>query len=683
MKTNGKIMSYVKACVLLLIVTILLLPTTPALFTDAQKNKGDTRSTLIFSDDFNDGDLAGWTITTQGSGLIQISGSQYHSAPYSMRMYSPSGTSSLAMATNQVVFNPATTDYNVSFYFRLTSSSNHWFDVFVNTPQILTVIDTGTDFKYRYGTQNILIMTLNQNQWYHIQYVVNVAQSNYGIYVDGVYKATAPFCGGSGDPQTFTIGDFESGSANYGEAFWDDFLIISLVMSDDFNDNNLDGWTVTTQGSGIVQTSAAQYVSSPYSMRMYSPTSPASKAMATYTMSTLDITKNYNVSFYFRIPTTTHHWFDVFTNPPQTTTVIDTSYQFIYRTGGNNFLIMTLTPNTWYRMDYYVHPSQQTYDIYVNNQFKVTAPFNGESGNPQTFRIGDLEYGTSNYGEGFWDDFVVIQAVPNQPPNSPSNPSPSDGATGVDINTDLSWTCTDPDAGDTLKYDVYFGTTNPPTTKVSANQTGTTYDPGTMNYSTIYYWQIISWDNHGAFTVGAVWSFTTELLPSPTQVTDITPWHTWTEDMYKGTGGYPGKYPGQNYTYQSNSTETGNDLYFMFYWGDTTNTVVGPISGGSASATHAYALYGYYNITVTVKHGPSGTESNPSTARQVKMFKSGDTNNDGFVSWRDIDPFVTAMNGKAAYYAAFPTGYFYAGDCNFDHYVSWRDIDPFVSYMNT
>ena len=167
----------------------------------------------------------------------------------------------------------------------------------------------------------------------------------------------------------------------------------------------------------------------------------------------------------------------------------------------------------------------------------------------------------------------------------------------------------------------------------------------------------------------------------PTQVTDITAWHTDSRDLYKGIGGYPGKYSGQPYTYQSTSTETGNDLYFTFYWGDTTNTVVGPVTG-SASATHIYAL-GTYSITVTVKHGPSGTPSNPSTARSVTMFKAGDTNTDGSVNWRDIDPFVTAMNGPIAYYAAFPAGYYYTGDTNFDHTVNWRDIDPFVALMGT
>ncbi len=171
-------------------------------------------------------------------------------------------------------------------------------------------------------------------------------------------------------------------------------------------------------------------------------------------------------------------------------------------------------------------------------------------------------------------------------------------------------------------------------------------------------------------------------ITPPTQATDITAWHTDARDMYKGIGGYTGKYPGQPYTYQSTSTETGNDLYFTFYWGDTTNAVVGPVSG-SASATHIYGLYGTYSITVTVKHGPSGTESSASDARQVKMFKAGDTNNDGSVNWRDIDPFVTAMSGKAAYYGTYSTGYYYTGDCNFDLFVNWRDIDPFVALMGT
>ena len=50
----------------------------------------------------------------------------------------------------------------------------------------------------------------------------------------------------------------------------------------------------------------------------------------------------------------------------------------------------------------------------------------------------------------------------NQAPNSPSNPSPADSALNVSRFVVLSWTCTDPNAGDTLRYDVVVGSTNPP-----------------------------------------------------------------------------------------------------------------------------------------------------------------------------------------------------------------------------
>src|SRR5262249_503361 len=45
----------------------------------------------------------------------------------------------------------------------------------------------------------------------------------------------------------------------------------------------------------------------------------------------------------------------------------------------------------------------------------------------------------------------------NAPPNVPSFPIPTAGATGVAYNTTLQWTGSDPE-GQPLEYDVYFGT---------------------------------------------------------------------------------------------------------------------------------------------------------------------------------------------------------------------------------
>lgn len=92
-------------------------------------------------------------------------------------------------------------------------------------------------------------------------------------------------------------------------------------------------------------------------------------------------------------------------------------------------------------------------------------------------------------------------------PGLASNPNPADGATGIDLTVDLSWT-----AGyGTTSHDVYFGTSNPP--PFIRNQTAATFDPGTIAPGQ-YYWRIDEVNSGGA-TTGTVWSFTTIGLPPP------------------------------------------------------------------------------------------------------------------------------------------------------------------------
>jgi len=109
-------------------------------------------------------------------------------------------------------------------------------------------------------------------------------------------------------------------------------------------------------------------------------------------------------------------------------------------------------------------------------------------------------------GDGIVDDTVFTT-----PPNVPGNPSPSDGATEVSLNTTLSWNASDPD-GDNLTYYVYFGTDeNLPL--ASDNQTELTYSP-TSGYNTTYYWRIVARDSNGIAAESPIWSFSTCSEPS-------------------------------------------------------------------------------------------------------------------------------------------------------------------------
>ncbi|MFQ5870248.1 MAG: leucine-rich repeat domain-containing protein, partial [Candidatus Zixiibacteriota bacterium] len=103
----------------------------------------------------------------------------------------------------------------------------------------------------------------------------------------------------------------------------------------------------------------------------------------------------------------------------------------------------------------------------------------------------------------------AIGPTPNQPPNPPSNPHPPDGATEQPLNVVLSWSCSDPDSGDVLTFDVYFGSDSIPPL-VSSTQSETTYDPPeNLEQNQTYYWKIVAMDGHYEQTVSPIWSFGT------------------------------------------------------------------------------------------------------------------------------------------------------------------------------
>ena len=104
-------------------------------------------------------------------------------------------------------------------------------------------------------------------------------------------------------------------------------------------------------------------------------------------------------------------------------------------------------------------------------------------------------------------------AVASAPPYTPSSPSPAHRRSYVSVNADLSWTGGDKDTGDTVIYDVYFGTSSIPPL-VASDQSVNTYEPGTLTDSTLYYWKVVAKDTHGLETEGPVWSFDTGYDPA-------------------------------------------------------------------------------------------------------------------------------------------------------------------------
>lgn len=226
----------------------------------------------------------------------------------------------------------------------------------------------------------------------------------------------------------------------------------------------------------------------------------------------------------------------------------------------------------------------------------------------------------------------------NKAPYPPSDPSPADSGS-ADIDTDLSWSGSDPD-GDPVTFSVYFGTdVDPP--RVVTDQSAKTHDPGTLEYNETYYWKVSCKDDHGAVTHGKLWMFSTvpnegpsaPSNPSPANASDdqpLSPQMTWqvsvdpegddvTYDIYLDTADPPVSKVDSNLTSASyNSSPLGYGT--RYYW-----QVVAKDDHGNATSGPVWNFTTGDNGPPTQPSGPSPGSGVPDQPITVELSWSPST----------------------------------------------------------
>jgi len=273
-----------------------------------------------------------------------------------------------------------------------------------------------------------------------------------------------------------------------------------------------------------------------------------------------------------------------------------------------------ITFNTWYHVALVINGSIAM--LYMNGQFVVKGEnvtvistdsdlyigrnhwnaddlFNGTIDEVRISNIArdgswiNTSYNNQNEPSTFYS--IGNEEVFNNPPYEPSNPDPINGSYNVNINVNLSWTGGDPDPGDTLTYDVYFGNNSPPP-KVVDNQTNTVFDPGTLEINSTYYWRIIAWDDIGWFTKSPLWLFSTGDNMPPAKP-DI---------LLASAFGRPGTQ--LNFSVVTIDPDE-DEVYYKWDWGDGNySDWLGPYSSGlNITTNHTWTKLGEFEIKVKAK----------------------------------------------------------------------------------
>jgi hypothetical protein len=184
------------------------------------------------------------------------------------------------------------------------------------------------------------------------------------------------------------------------------------------------------------------------------------------------------------------------------------------------YTVSTFSTNQWYHVAVvYSNSSASNYArFYINGipESSIAVGTGAQVDLTKTALIGACDMGGSVIGRNFdgrIDDLRIYDSVLSETQiqqmvgaGSPaSTPMPSDGATGVSIESELSW---QPGVIGALSYDVYFDTNNPPTTLIADDITDTNVYAGPLEYGRTYYWQVDKTSAYGTKT-GDVWNFST------------------------------------------------------------------------------------------------------------------------------------------------------------------------------
>jgi hypothetical protein len=315
-----------------------------------------------------------------------------------------------------------------------------------------------------------------------------------------------------------------------------------------------------------------------------------------------------------------------------------------------------------------------SYDVYFGTSSPGT--FIGNQSDT-SYNPGTLNYSTTYYWRidsqntggtttgAVWS--FQTEATPIIPPAQVTAPNPTSGVTNVPINQQLGWAA----ATGATSYDVYFGTVSPGT--FIGNQSGTSYNPGTLNYNTTYYWRIDSKNGSGT-TTGNIWSFTTQLAPAPSPTPANTATNVTTNqqlswgavngatsyDVYFGTSS-PGTFKGNQAGTTYNPGALSNNI--TYYW---------RIDSKNAGGTTTGAVWSFTTIVVppvqVTTPSPANGAINVVTTTQLSWASaSGAISYDVYfdittTGWSPITTSITALNYTSPTALAYYTTYYWRID---------------------
>lgn len=230
---------------------------------------------------------------------------------------------------------------------------------------------------------------------------------------------------------------------------------------------------------------------------------------------------------------TTYTWrVDVKDSPPSGTSLTTTGPTWTFKTESDPTAVSLSSPSNnaivnaasgatlvWTGGDSPDNCSGIRYTLYLDQTTNPSTVVGSNLTN-KSLTVSNLQHGVWYYWKvvvtntlGVTKTSAVWRFLLNRPPVTPHTPFPTHQNIEVPVSIpQLTWECSDPD-GDSILYDVYFGTSaTPPLVASGITLKNWTIPTGTLQWNTRYYWKIVASDTWST-TTGPIWWFVCNRYP--------------------------------------------------------------------------------------------------------------------------------------------------------------------------
>ncbi len=238
----------------------------------------------------------------------------------------------------------------------------------------------------------------------------------------------------------------------------------------------------------------------------------------------------------------------------------------------------------------------------------------------------------SNYGGS--PQFGLSEVVFSYVPAQTRFPDPIDGAQGVSVTTGLSWR----NGRDAVSHTVSLGT-DPDTVVDLGTTTGVSYNPGTLDLDTMYYWKVDA-DDGTSVWLGDLWSFTTqeylqvEDFESYTDDIDAgqTIWQTWIDGLDDSSNGGGVVGYGQSPFAEQGTVRTGAQA-MPFFFDNASASAISETDRTFDSAQN-WSASAIKSLTVWFHGAPDNTGRLYVKINGTKVLYNGDASDIAKLQWQ-------------------------------------------------